>query len=56
VERANLPSRSRFVANMVHAEIVHNHDVPVIILQLSGNVPCDIIVDFCKVLVNVLAC
>lgn len=38
------------MADVVEAEVMKNHGVPILILQLPGNVPGNIIIDLRKVL------
>lgn len=48
--RARSPSRPSLVSDMIKAQIMENHGIPVGVLELSGNVPGDIVVHFGKVL------
>ena len=36
--------------NMIQSEVMKNHGVPVVFLELRADMPCDVIVDLCKVL------
>lgn len=38
------------MTNMVKAEIMHYHSIPVSIIHFLGYMPSDIVVDFCKIL------
>ena len=35
---------------MVKAEVMHNHAIPISLIKLPRNMPCDVIVDLCKIL------
>jgi len=43
------------MADMVHSEVVQNHDVPVNLFELTRNVPCDVVVNLSKVLGSCLS-
>lgn len=36
--------------NMIHAQVVEDHDIPVIFCKLLWNMPCNIVVDFSIIL------
>lgn len=40
------------MANVVKAKIMKNHQTPVVLFKLIFDMPCHIIVDFCKVLLG----
>jgi len=44
------PSRAALVTNMVQAKVVQNHSIPVVPLQLVGDMPGNIIVYLSEVL------
>lgn len=41
------------MANMVQTEIMQDHSIPIIILELIHDVPCDIVIHFGEVLCSV---
>ena len=45
-----LPSRSGFVSNVVHAKVMENHTVPVVLIYLRRYVPCYVIIHFSEIL------
>lgn len=45
-----VPPRTTLVSDMVQSEIVQHHCVPVVVLELLGDMPGDIVVDLGKVL------
>ena len=54
---AVLPLRTSLVPNVVQAEIMHNHCIPVAVQQFIRNMPCHIIVNLCEILhfqINIL--
>src|SRR5690606_15408608 len=48
--RGHSPSRSGFAAEVVKAEVMKNHGVPIAILQLPSDIPCDVVINLGKVL------
>jgi hypothetical protein len=46
-----IPPGPRLVANMVKPKEMHDHAIPVIVIQFIRNVSCHIIVYFSKILV-----
>lgn len=48
-----LPPRTAFVSDMIEAEIVQHHCVPVVILELTSNMSSDVMVDLREVLTEV---
>lgn len=38
------------MANVIETKIMKDHQAPIVILKLSSNVPCDIVIDFGKIL------
>ena len=50
----DLPSRARLVSNVVEAQIMENHGIPIIILQLLCDVPRHVAIDFSEILTHLL--
>lgn len=44
------------MANVIKAEIMKNHCVPVLILQLPSNVSSNVLVDLSEILLNPCKC
>lgn len=44
------PSWAGFVPDVIHAKVMHNHHAPVITPKLFRHMSCDIVVDFCEIL------
>ena len=50
---AVLPFGARFMTNMIQSKVVHDHTIPVISAELVGDMSCNVIIDFSKVLFDI---
>ena len=46
------PARPSLVSNMIQAQVMEDHEAPVVILELACDVSCDVVVHLCKVLMR----
>ena len=45
-----IPSGTSLMPNMVETQVMDDHSIPIFALKLRGNIPGNVVINFCKIL------